>query len=361
MASVSKRPSGFVVQFYLNTQRRTLSFNNSYSRSEIEEIARHIDKCVDAITREVTPDKKTLAWLTTLPVAIKQKLERAGLIEEDKSYTLGELFNEYVSSDEFYSFRPRTQIRKHNTIKVVLDYFGDVKIDDISKNDARLFSDSLADRYAPATRATYIRDIKRIFNWAITLELIDVNPFTILKRGTFKNKKREHYISLEDYFKVLECCESQETRAALALYRIGGLRKGEAYLLQWADVDFKANRITVRSPKTERFNKDSRVIPLFPQLKDELAPLYKRRKKGAVLTENETTVYNRFNKAIKKAGLERWERLVQNLRSSRAIDVYKKFGALAEKEWIGHTEQIAQDHYLHLLESDFNNAVNEQE
>ena len=63
---------------------------------------------------------------------------------------------------------------------------------------------------------------------------------------------------------------------------------------------------------------------------------------------NRTTLTQQMERTVFRAGLVRWERLIQNLRSS-SDEVYNEYGALAESVWIGHSVATAQDHYLHLL------------
>ena len=58
--------------------------------------------------------------------------------------------------------------------------------------------------------------------------------------------------------------------AAFVLARFGGLRSpNETTRLRWSDVDFAADRITIPSnTKT-----GSRVLPLFPEIRETLEPL----------------------------------------------------------------------------------------
>ena len=121
------------------------------------------------------------------------------------------------------------------------------------------------------------------------------------------------------------------------------MRKNEALAVEWRDVDFIRSRLLVHSPKTERYaGKESRIIPLFPELREELERLYESLPEGAptfVIFHNRTAITQKLERVVFLAGLTRWERLIQNLRSSRAIEVYNDFGALAESEWIGHSSQ----------------------
>lgn len=56
------------------------------------------------------------------------------------------------------------------------------------------------------------------------------------------------------------------------LARYAGLRiPSESHLLTWDDVDFDRGRLTVRSPKTERYEgHEQRLIPVTPRLMELL-------------------------------------------------------------------------------------------
>ncbi len=95
-------------------------------------------------------------------------------------------------------------------------------------------------------------------------------------------------------------CENQTVRTLLALYRIGGLRPGEAFEATWEDVSWDENW-KIRSPKTEHSGKDFRVIPLFKLLRIELVKLYQQArqpKTGAIIN---AVVANKADVVIRRA------------------------------------------------------------
>jgi integrase len=295
---------------------------------------------------------------------LRSRFEAAGLIEAQKKLSLNDLFDRY-EREEIEGMKPTTARNKKQAARIFLTFAGkELDVCEFPHSKALEFAAYLAGTRSEATKAGYIRDVRRVFNWAKERDLIEVNPFDHVARGSFKNKSRERFVSREEYAAILKEL-NQEGRALLALYRIGGLRMGEALLVKWNDVDFEKKRLLVHSPKTERIKgRDVRLIPLFPELRIELEKLQDDvdgEPDDFVIQTHRTTVRKLIRAAVIKAGIEPWERLIQNLRSSRAIEIYQDFGVIAESEWIGHSEQTAINHYLHLLESDFDRATRENQ
>ena len=57
------------------------------------------------------------------------------------------------------------------------------------------------------------------------------------------------------------------------------------------------------------------------------------------------------------AGLQRWPKLFQNLRSTRETELADDFPIQVVCDWIGNTEAIASKHYLQVTEDHFARAV----
>jgi len=64
-----------------------------------------------------------------------------------------------------------------------------------------------------------------------------------------------------------------------------------------------------------------------------------------------------FARIAKKAGLEKISRPFDNMRASRATEVYAEFGAKNEEAWIGHSKKIAMQHYLMVRKGDYAKAA----
>lgn len=356
-----KTRTAYQVEYREGGKRRYLSLGSLYGKREAQEIAGYVDKILTARLTGTPVDVRTSSWLSTIPEDLQERLSRNGLIELKKIPTLEELFDAYWES-EYYDLKRTTQSSKRQSRRRFFEFANkDASCDTFSKRDAAEFVRFLDSQVGEATRAGTIRDVRRVFNFGVESELIDSNPFLGVKRGSFKNKSREYYVPMTDFEKMLDAAPSRMWRAVLGLYRIGGLRYSEALLVEWRDVDFVGRRLLVHSPKTARIKgRESRVIPLFPRLRELLEELWETVPENGspyVISENRTTIRKHVDRIVFYAGLNRWERLIQNLRSSCAIDVQKKFGELAESEWIGHSPQTAKDHYLHVLDADFEEAT----
>jgi integrase len=147
-------------------------------------------------------------------------------------------------------------------------------------------------------------------------------------------------------------------------------------MLRWGDVNWRLNRITVRSPKTERHqNKTERVIPLFSELRPHLEtvldeflenfdPKAERLSEQPVITryrDSNANLRTQFCRIIRAAKLEPWPKLFQNLRSTRATELAAIFPAHVAAEWLGHSTVVAEKHYWRVTDSDFERAVNAQQ
>ena len=235
---------------------------------------------------------------------------------------------------------------------------------DLTKESFAQWKSELLTRLKQASVASQLKHTKSVFNWAVNQGWIEKSPLDGVGRGSFVNRSRDRIISMEEYRRLLDFSPCQDWRAIIALARIGGLRPSEVVMLRWADVDWKKNCFHVRSPKTEHHEgKESRIVPIFPELKSELETLFSNPE-----SKGKTHVINRyrdpkqnlgttFAKIVKRAGLPKIPRPFDNMRMTRSNEIYKRFGAFKESQWFGHSGRVRQDHYLVIQDSDYDEAA----
>ena len=157
---------------------------------------------------------------------------------------------------------------------------------------------------------------------------------------------------------------NSEWRLLVALARYGGLRiPSEIREMKWEDIHWNENRITINSPKTEHHpGGECRIIPLFPELLPHLQEQFELADVGSVyvfsdrmrLHKNHSTTLKKY---IKRAGVKVWEKLFQNLRSTRQTELEEEFPSHVVCSWIGNSEKIARDHYLQITDEHFQKAA----
>jgi integrase len=208
-----------------------------------------------------------------------------------------------------------------------------------------------------------LKNSKLIFGAAVRARLIGENPFKGISTQLVKRPDRMAFIDRATIHKVLDACPSVRWKAIVVLCRFGGLRcPSELFALRWADVDFDRGRMNVRSPKGANFGKGIRETPLFPEVRQTLEELYLEPDGGEfVISTNDRSSQKNlrtvFEKILRKAGVDAWQRLFQNLRASRETELAQEHAIHLVTAWLGNTPKVAMEHNLQVRDEDFDKAA----
>ena len=156
--------------------------------------------------------------------------------------------------------------------------FGDERITDITPKDITRYLQDLADiGLAAKTVANHRIVVNRVFTYAVISDGLMHNPCASAQLPKGMKKEKRSAASKSDEQKVID---SADIWIFPFIALMTGMRKGEILALQWKDIDFDLNRISVtksvghqgdrpfiKEPKTEA---GCRVVPLLPALRDEL-------------------------------------------------------------------------------------------
>ena len=329
-----------------------------------------VDKLEKELRTRGVPYEGTIDEVKHYPELYRRLIDR-GVIDAPAAefWTLKQLERAYIEAGHKEGKAESTLRNQSNSLAKLRAYLGDeTTLDGIDEEAARAFADSIDEQVAAgiistATRAGYIRDNKRAFNWARAEGIVAANPFGDIKKGSFRNEARKVYSDLERARAVLEACRNSdrplEWRALFALARFQGLRvPSETRALRWQDVDFGARQITITSQKTKNYiGKDKRVMPLFAPTAEILKELRKSQPRGQTFIfaellpqmRMESNLRTGFLRILARAGLDPWTKPFANLRASAATDIAAQYGGIAESRWIGHSERVAEEHYLQIL------------
>ena len=124
--------------------------------------------------------------------------------------------------------------------------------------------------------------------------------------------------------------------------------------------------MTIRSSKTEHHEgKESRVMPIFPELRPYLEEVYELAPEGTkhVITryrKPNSNLRTQLHRIIRKAGLKPWPKPFQNLRSTRETELAERFPIHVVCGWLGNSPAVATDHYLQTTDDHFEQAISEE-
>ncbi len=210
-----------------------------------------------------------------------------------------------------------------------------------------------------------VRRAKQLFRAALRKRLIAENPFADMRDCLVKaNKAREFFVSPADAEEIIAACPGQEWRLIFALARYGGLRTpSETLLLRGCEIDWERGRFLVRSPKTELHEgKDSRLVPIFPELRPHLEAAWDLTPEGAEFViayrrDSNINLRTQLLRIIAKAGLTPWAKLFQNLCSTRETELAETYPLHVVTAWLGNSQLVAAKHYLQVTDEHFTKAT----
>lgn len=376
MASIARDPGGYRRILFIGAGgvRRTIRLGKMPQRSA-EAVKIKVESLVAAQIAGHAVDDEIARWLASLDETMTKKLIRCGLARPRKVVsvpTLAEWIDGYIAGRA--SMKPNTVRNCQTARKRLTDYFGESRtLDAITPADAEAFRESMfASGLSPATIGREIKRARQFFRSAVRRRLIAENPFQDVQAPAQENSSRAYFVTREHTQRLLDAAPDAQWRLLIALARFGGLRTpSESMTLQWSDVDWDHERITIRAPKLEHHPGGGiRVIPLFPELRPHLDAVWELAEPGAthvvrrrapsndgVVDWKAVNLRTRLLAIIRRAGLKCWPRPWQNLRASRETELAESFPLHVCCQWIGNSRPVAMKHYLQTTDQHFEKAL----
>ena len=354
----------YTIRFTVDDEDKSISFGSRYGEviREYRRVITDIVQSVETYGREHPFKKSIRAFIDEHP-ELKQKLRKVGLIDVQSQSSLSAIWDTFEEHAEKMGHKDSTLKQYKTARKWFFRYFTDEQreADTVTENDADEFrawierqNNKYGNPISPRSVAGYVKTIKAVFNLARRARLIDRSPFEFIKKGSFANPARQFEVSVSMMPDILDACPSQGWRTLFALWRFGGMRKSEPLYLKWEDILWSVGKIRVHSPKTERYEGHAeRYCPLFPEIRRELEDLFELAEKGAVYVlpddireRSENALYNAVIRIVRRAGFTPWERLINNMRATRASELKRAgFSSDQRTAWLGHSEEVSAKHY----------------
>jgi integrase len=320
-------------------------------------------------------DPDIICKVDSLHPAVRTRLEKLGLVFAKRTpgaKVLSAFITDYVQTR--IKVKPATKEIWRQGEKSLLGFFGAGKsLGEVTPGDADEYLEHLrGTKLAPMTVRKRLQFAKMVFRAATRKKLIPTDPFSDVSFIASKPDK-SFFVTPEMIAKVIAACPDHHWRMIVILSRYGGLRcPSEVLSLKWEDINWAEGKIVVPSPKTEHHpGKESRVIPLFPELHAQLRECFEAAPVGSVYVIGGTfrqaamgpfgwrncNLNVRLRRIVKNAGLTAWPRIFHNLRSSRQTELAEVFPSHVVCAWLGNSEDIAKKHYYQVTDAHFAQAA----
>jgi integrase len=289
-----------------------------------------------------------LGNLDQIPVIVEHWKRTGKAITE--RVTVKESIDSYLEARKTH-VKPKTHADYRSKLGQFSDRFSSILLPELSPGECREFLDSIANK---TSRRAYYAALNPWLDWCIEKRWLVLNPLQEIKPAKVTNGEPEIY--KVDAFKALIKEADANTLAFVALGGLAGLRTAEMLreresdeVLQWEDVDFKKNLITIRPEvsKTDR----KRYVPMCPALISALKPLV--RQSGGVLPLSQAAFRRAMKKLFERAKVEDVDNGLRHSYGSYWLAAHggeQGVGALAVL--MGNSEDIARTHYIAVLPSE---------
>lgn len=148
----------------------------------------------------------------------------------------------------------------------VLPTWGPHKAESIQKKDVRALLNAIVDRGAPIQANRMLALIRKLFNWAMEVDLVPNNPCLGVKALAAEHR-RDRVLSNDEIRTLLAqlptAAMADESKLALQLLLLTAQRCGEVLAVRWDEIDLAGGWWTIPSAKAK--NKMAHRVPLSPQ------------------------------------------------------------------------------------------------
>jgi integrase len=228
----------------------------------------------------------------------------------------------------------RTALRKLKEVTCIQ------RMQELTPQRIDMFVSKVAESTSPATVNYYIRTLRSIFRSAVRWQSLASNPFDSVKQLRFELAPPRILTRAEIRKIFVAVRESVPGFVPLfQFYLLTGMRRKEVLTLQWPEIDFERNVITVRHTKGKKF----RYVPMLQQVVNILRA---RQELLRPFNYRDDEVTKTFKACAIKAKIS--DTSLHDLR--RSFSSYLSEAGIPPafiQKWLGHEDySVTDQHYL---------------
>lgn len=205
------------------------------------------------------------------------------------------------------------------------------------------------------TRAHAVAVIKRPFNWAVKMGMIQFNPVQNVTSASGSPRRPMTGKEFSQLMRGAPGSRGKPFRQVAAFLRLTGARPGEASSIRWSDIDLDRRVITLKAHKTAKKTRKDRVIHLTRPVIRLFEHRHKESGRGEFVFLNERK--NPWNRCSLSLRLQRCRDRQGIPMDAKLYGLRHAFGTNAIVNGVdiktlavlmGHESTRMTEHYLHL-------------
>ncbi len=271
--------------------------------------------------------------------AVKADIVRGtfGLKRAKRCPTFTEFADTYYNT---YSAKKKSVERDRTILKHLCIFFGGIRLKSITEMDIVRYQ---VERQRQVSKLSVNRELaclRHMLNVAVKREHIESSPMKDVEPFRVENKK-QRILTEDEITALLKATKASDNPHLHAIVLVGlntGMRLREVLNLEWNDLDFHNNEITVRNTKSGR----DRRVSISSNLREALVELTSMGKSVYVFPNPRTgrpyrwLTKRSFNTALKRAGIGKLR--YHDLRHTAATYMVRNgIDLVTVKELLGHS------------------------
>ena len=354
MASLLKKVAardGFEIRVHCLSERYVVWVGPLTVRQQ-REYERHVQSVVDSFKVGASTEPESAKWFESVPERIRDKFVSWGMLPALQRRTVTaeqrtvegwtQLFIDEVAG----KWRTKNNYGQAKTW-LLKSIDGKRDIGTVTQGDLKRWQTSMTG-LAMSTRNKHIKRVKTMFAGAVEDGILSSSPATILKEEKSKkriDRSRQHFVDATITAKVLKALPDTNWRLLFCLMRFQGLRRHEVFAIDWSNIDWATNELTVPAEDTKT---GWRAMPIFAETLPYLQDAFEIAEAGQKVVcwpGSQDSLTELLKRQVVAACGECWPKACQQLRSTRRTELDALFPAYVVNEWLGHDSTTAEKHY----------------
>ncbi len=169
-----------------------------------------------------------------------------------RNKTFEDVANEMMNDKT--NIKGSSKIANSERLRKVFPIIGNKKINLITKDHLQKMIRDFEKEYSESYVGAIYSAVNKVFKYAISKDYIQINQLTKVYRSIDKDtiKEEKRFWEPGDFERFIKEVDTQEMKALYTFLFWMGTRRGEALALQWKDIDFHTNTVSIYKTATRR-------------------------------------------------------------------------------------------------------------